>query len=59
MSVIDSDVEEILDETVKDSDRKWLLRQILWWEEERVYNTIRVGKKDELDEMITQYLKDK
>jgi hypothetical protein len=58
MSVIDSDVDEILDEEVKDSDRKRLLQQILRWEEERVYDTIRTGKKDDLDEMITEHLKD-
>lgn len=58
MSVIDSDVEKILDEEIEDSDRKRLLQQILRWEEERVYNTIRSGKKDDLDEMITEHLKD-
>lgn len=58
MSVIDEDVEEILDEEIQDTDRKRLLRKILRWEEERVYDSIRTGKKDEFDEMITQYLKD-
>jgi len=58
MPVIDSDVEEIIDETIDDPSRKRLLRQILRWEEERMYDTVRTGKKNEFDEKINQYLKD-
>jgi len=58
MPVIDTDVEEIIDETIEDPSRKRLLRQILRWEEERMYDTVRTGKKNEFDEKINQYLKD-
>lgn len=59
MSVIDTDVEEIINEEIEDSRRRQLVRDILQWEEERMYDTIRSGKKDDLDQKITEFLKDK
>jgi len=59
MSVIDTDVEEIINEEIEDSRRRHLVRDILQWEEERMYDTIRRGKKDDLDQKITEFLKDK
>ncbi len=59
MSVIDTDVEEIINDEIEDSRRRQLVRDILQWEEERMYDTIRSGKKDDLDQKITEFLKDK
>jgi hypothetical protein len=59
MSVIDTDVEDIINEEIEDSRRRQLVRDILQWEEERIYDTIRSGKKDDLDQKITEFLKDK
>jgi hypothetical protein len=59
MSVIDTDVEDIINEEIEDSRRRQLVRDILQWEEERMYDTIRSGKKDDLDQKITEFLKDK
>lgn len=59
MSVIDTDVEDIINEEIEDSRRRQLVRDILQWEEERMYDTIRSGKKDELDQKVTEFLKDK
>lgn len=59
MSVIDTDVEDIINEEIEDSRRRQLVRDILQWEEERIYDTIRSGKKDDLDQKVTEFLKDK
>lgn len=59
MSVIDTDVEDIINEEIEDSRRRQLIRDILQWEEERMYDTIRSGKKDDFDQKITEFLKDK
>ena len=59
MSVIDTDVEDIINEEIEDSRRRQLVRDILQWEENRMYDTIRSGKKDDLDQKITEFLKDK
>jgi hypothetical protein len=58
MSVIDTDVEEIIDEQIHEPHLRQLVRRILRWEEDRVYRTIRHNKMDEFDQMITEYLND-
>ena len=59
MSVIDTDVEDIINEEIEDSRRRQLVRDIVQWEEKRMYDTIRSGKKDDLDQKITEFLKDR
>lgn len=58
MSVIDTDVEEIIHEEVDDPAMRRLLRSILRWEEDRVHSNIRQNKKDAMDERIMEYLDD-
>ena len=58
MSIIDTDVEEIIDEQIDEPHLRQLVRRILRWEEDRVYTSIRQNKKDEFDQMITEYLND-
>lgn len=58
MSVIDTDVEQIISEEIDEPEMEQLIRQILRWEEDRVYDSIRQNKKSEFDQMITEYMND-
>lgn len=58
MTGIDPDVEDILDEEVDDIHMKRLLRNVLDWEDERLYKTIRRGKKDALEEQLDNHIED-
>jgi len=58
MSAIDPDVDEIIDEQVEDEDLRFLIREILDWESDKLHKTIRQNKKNALDQRITEYIKD-
>lgn len=55
---IDPAVEEILRDEIDDDQLRWLVQDILEWENEKLHNTRRRNKKDVLDEKITEYIKD-
>lgn len=59
MSAIDRDVTEIIEEQVDDPNLRYLIMEILEWEEKKLHKTIRQNKKNALDERITEYLKDR
>lgn len=58
MTGIDPDVEDILEDEVDDIHMKRLLRNILDWEDERLYKTVRRGKKDALEDQLDSYIED-
>jgi hypothetical protein len=58
MSVIDTDVEEIIQEQIEDEQLRGLVRDILRWESDKINSNIRQNKKDEFDKMINEYRKD-
>lgn len=59
MTGIDPDIEDLLEDEVEDVHMKRLIRQILDWEDQRLYKTVRRGKKDALEGHLDDYLEDK
>lgn len=58
MTVIDSDVEAIIDEEVDNMEMRQVIREVLQWQEDRVHAEIRQNKNTELDAMIQEYIAD-
>lgn len=58
MTALDPDVDRIIDQEVEDDRLRMLVREVLEWEAEKLHQTVRTNKKNELDRMITEYLKD-
>lgn len=59
MTAIDPDVDDLIEQEIGDEDLRHLVRQVLDWEAEKLHQTRRYNKKNELDRMVTEYLKDR
>lgn len=59
MTGLDPDIEDILEEQVEDFHLKRLIRQTLDWEDQRLYQTVRRGKKDALEGFLDDHLEDR
>lgn len=55
---IDRDVEKLLEKAFDEPAKQDLARRILQWEADRVHMTRRYDKKNELESMINEYMKE-
>ena len=59
MAGLELDIQEVINDEIEDEHERYLVNQVLDWEEEKLPYTVRRNKKEAMDQLIEEYLNDR